>query len=545
MKAEAWKKGSAILAIMTLAGSVAACGNNNNEGTVSPSAESSAGASPGATAAASESASPAEADSYKVTDEPLQLTIHYHQGDSMAFKDDFPVFKKAAELTNVTLKGTAPQTATSSNEVFNLMLASGDLPDIIDGSQINLTRAGMDGALVPLDDLIDENAPHLKQFLEENDWVKKGTVAADGKMYYIPFVMDGEAAVGWFIRKDWLDKLGLAYPTTVQEYHDVLKAFHDDDPNGNGKQDEVPFLSRNKRGAIELVALFGGRTTWYEKDGEAHYGRYEPEYQSAMANLAQWYKEGLIDKEIYTRGDQSREILFGDDRGGSLHDWFGSSASYNDSIKDKVPGFQLMPFAPPADTNGVVKEEFGRQLLQPLGWGISSSNKHPVETIKYFDFWFTDQGKLLGNLGIEGDTYTMVDGKAVYTDKVLKGADPVNKQMWDIGAQLYIGQQMDFQYESQWMNPIARDGSQMYIDGKYILPQFPTLNFNEEEQKVISQKWTAIDTYMLETEQKWVMGAEPVTDETFANYIKTLKSMGMDEVVAAYNSALKRYQSGN
>ncbi|MDF2924607.1 MAG: sugar transporter permease [Paenibacillaceae bacterium] len=524
------RKTMALALAAVMAAAMAGCAKNADNqatGASSPSASQAPAAVSGAQA-------------LYASGKPLELKVHMHYGDIHVFKDEWPVFKKAAELTNVTLKGTAPQNATNSNEVFNLMLVSKDLPDIIQGDKANLLKASGDGALIPLDDLIEKNAPHIKKFFDDNPWVRQGAAAADGKLYYLPFVMDGKAAEGFFIRKDWLDKLGLKEPKTVDEYHQVLKMFLEKDPNGNNKQDEVPYFSRDKKGILDLVQLFGARTGWYEQDGQLRYGKYEAEYKTAMSSLSVWYKEKLIDNEIFTRGDKARDILLGDNVGGSTHDWFGSSSNYNDTLKDKVSGLQFLPIAPPADVNGKVKEESGRELLQPYGWGISSVNKHTVETIKYMDFWYTETGKRLGNVGIEGQQYTMQNGKAVYTDAVLKGKDPVNKQMWDIGAQQYIGLQMDYSYEEQWTNPVAAKGIREYLDNGYILPQVPSLSFNDAEQKILTEKWPAIETYIAEMEQKWIMGAQPV-GSSFDSYVSNLKTMGIDSVIQVYNAAFKRY----
>ncbi|MCR8631614.1 extracellular solute-binding protein [Paenibacillus radicis (ex Xue et al. 2023)] len=487
-------------------------------------------------------ASQSAASGSKVSDKLLELSIHFHDGDNKVFKDDFPVFKKAQEMTNVKLHGTAPPSATNSREVFNMMLASGKLPDIVGGLKLDMNKAALDGALEPLDDLIEKHAPNIKKFLQTNKWAKAGSVASDGKLYFIPYIMEGEASEGWYIRQDWLDKLGMKAPKTVDEYYQTLKAFREKDPNGNGKKDEVPYFGRNNKEAItQLVPLFGVRPEWHVINGKVQYGKYLPEYKDAMVNISKWYKEDLIDKEIYTRGAKAREVLLGDNVGGATHDWFPSSATYNDTLKDKIQGFKFVVMAPVADKNGKVWQEYSRMLLRDKGWGIASTSKNKVEVIKYFDFWFTPEGRRLMNFGIEGVQYDMKDGKPIFKPEVLNGKEPVNKQLWDIGAQLDIGYQMDLSYETQWTNPIANTGIKMYIDNKYFAPQFPSVSFTPKEEKTISEKWPAIDTYIREMQQKWVMGAEAV-EPNYDKYLKRLKEMGMDDIVKIYQDAYERYQ---
>ena len=156
--------------------------------------------------------------------------------------------------------------------------------------------------------------------------------AADGHIYYIPGTL---APIGsgnvpseaFFIRQDWLDKLGLKVPATVDEYYEVLKAFKTQDPNGNGQADEIPYFDR--AGTInDLYQLFAAHADYYINDqGQYVNGRTEDAYKNAVKELAKWYREGLIDPEIFTRGQQAREQLLSSNIGGATHDWISSTTS--------------------------------------------------------------------------------------------------------------------------------------------------------------------------------------------------------------------------
>ncbi|MCS7462700.1 hypothetical protein N0M98_21490 [Paenibacillus doosanensis] len=102
-----------------------------------------------------------------------------------------------------------------------------------------MNRAALDGAMEPLDPPIDEYAPHIKQFLQDNTYAKAGSVARGGKLYYIPYIMEAEASEGRDIRRDWLDKLGLhRCRRRRRNIAGHLKAFRAQDPTGSGKKDE-------------------------------------------------------------------------------------------------------------------------------------------------------------------------------------------------------------------------------------------------------------------------------------------------------------------
>lgn len=475
-------------------------------------------------------------------DGAVEMDIFMHFYGYCVFDDDWDVFKVAAEKTGVTLHGTAVETVSDSAQAFSTMLAEKKLPDIICYMGNELKKNGERGALVPLEDLISEYAPNIQKFFEECPEAKVAATASDGHIYYIPGTlapvdMKNLPSMGFFIRQDWLDKLGLSVPKTVDEYHDVLKAFREKDPNGNGKKDEIPYFDR--KGALEeLFQLFAAHGKEYVKDGVYKLGFLEEEYKNAIQEIAKWYSEDIIDKEIFTRGNQAREQLLSSNLGGSTHDWFSSTASYNEKYPEN--GMNFVPIAPPADINGVVKEDMARSLLHGLGWGISKDNKDPIRTIKYFNWWLSDEATQLHSYGIEGVHYNVVNGEKVFTEEVLKGEGGVPNYLRNIGALVEFGAINDIGAELAGMNELARKGFNMYLDNNYIQPSAPALSYNREEQKVIDAYENNIKTFVSEQQQKWILGTEDV-DATWDRYIETLKSMNVDEYLKALQSAYVRY----
>lgn len=523
-----WKKIVSLFAATTvLAGVLAGCSTGSKD--AGPAQADSA-------AQAQESENP-----YLASEKPLKLTVHMGTKDSGVFKNDWPIFVKAAEMTNVTLEGTLPSTVSDFSETFSIVMASGSLPDIMQALSKDFLQYGPEGAFLPLNDLIDEHAPHLKKFMEDNPDVRSATSDNDGNIWFIPFIADGEAEKGWFIRKDWLEKLGLPEPKTVDELHDVLTAFVTQDPNGNNKKDEVGFFHRNTTIGIEgLMALWNAYPDYRAFDNKVVYGPLEPEYGVAMENMAKWYKEGLIDKEIFTRGSKARDILLADNVGGLTHDFFASTGNYNEQLESKIPGFRFDPMLPPADVNGVVKEPSKRDRAKNYGWGIAHSNPDPVATIKYFDFWFTEEGRRMANFGIEGDTYTMVDGKPIFTDKVLKSDKAPVDVIRQTGAQSNFGFQQDYFYEEQWTLPLATEGINAYKEKNVFMEKYPVLKFTNEEQKEIQKILPKVETYIVETRQQWILGAKPVNHAAF---VKELEKLGARQLVEINQAAYDRYMA--
>src|SRR5690606_14226040 len=147
---------------------------------------------------------PNEEKGSKITDNPLELTIHMHYGNRFAFDDNWSIFKKAAELTNISLKGVTPSTSSNSSEMGNLMLASGNLPDIIHLYFAVADQWGPDGVLIDLKDLVEQHAPNIKKMFDENPQLRGFATNVDGNMYFIPTPAGGTVAKGWTIRQDWL-----------------------------------------------------------------------------------------------------------------------------------------------------------------------------------------------------------------------------------------------------------------------------------------------------------------------------------------------------
>ena len=493
-------------------------------------------------------ATAASADgAYKVTDKPLTLDIHFHT-KKYVYNNEWLVEKEAARLTNVSLNNVASMATTKSDEAFNLLIASGDLPDIVGGSAIkeNVNRYGPEGAFIGMNDLIDKYAPNIKAFFDKNPDIRSSIQAADGEIYYIPYLPDGKFGRGYFIRTDWLDNLGLKVPETVDELHDVLVAFRDNDPNKNGKKDEIPLFMRNWEEMVRMVTLWDGRMSgsdqfhdFYVKEGKLSHGYTEDAYRVGIRNLAKWYQEGLIDKEVFTRGSRSREYLLSNDLGGMTHDWFASTSGYNVTLKDKVPGFKFEAFVPPAGISGKRVEEHRRAKVKVEGWAMSFKNEHPVETMKYFDFYFTEEGRRLANFGKEGVHYDMIDGKPIFKDSVLNGDAPLNTVMWQNGAQIPRGFHQDYSYEAQWSNEFAMAGIAKYEAGDYLVEPFLGVALNAKEKAVFDKSWATILDYMLEKQQSWILGSADV-DADWADYTAQLDRMGYPKVLKVMQEAYTR-----
>ena len=478
-----------------------------------------------------------------ITEEPTEISVLIQSSGEQKYEEK-DTWKEAARLTNVTAKQSTAKNVSTIQEAFSLMMSTGELSDLvyyIDRTDIN--KYGQEGAFAPLNDLIDEYAPNYKKYLDEHPEVKKAITTDDGQIYGLMVAGpdDVKAAQGWEIRKDWLDKLGLEIPKTVDELHDVLKAFIDNDANGNGKKDEIPFFSRlsSNESFEPLIALWGARKGLYlGEDKKIHFGPAEKEYQNAYSNVAKWYSEGIIDKEIFSRGGKARNELFGQDVGGCTHDWFFSTCQFNDLMKSKNPDFKLVTFLPPAGKEVKVRDSINTGLVAAIS---AQSDKKEI-ALRWFDFWFGETGSRLINYGFEGKQYDMVDGVPTFKESMFEGDSTVLSQLYSLGAQQGPLFAQDFNYEKQCLNDEGLKGIEDYEASGLLAvdEEMPILNFSAEEQKELASLMTDINTYVSEHTQKWILGVEDC-NTAFDGYLNGLKDMGLDRMLEIQQAAYERY----
>lgn len=467
--------------------------------------------------------------------------------NAKALDPSWPVFKEAEKLTGIKLENVASQNQTDELQSFNLMIASTPLPDLIGfGNLTRLEELGLQGGVIPLEELIEEHAPNIKKFFEENPRYKKDATAVDGHIYAIPNYYDYynlKTSMGYFIRKDWLKKLNLKEPTTIDELYNVLKAFKEKDPNENGKNDEVPFFARGATSEVimqALIDMFKTNLYWIDVNGSAVYGPSTTEFKQAMITLSKWYKEGLIDKEIFTRGMKARDYMLTNNLGGMTSDWIASTSSYNESLTDKIKGFDFGIVLPPI-VNGNNKTFYNRGTNEGA-ISISKDAKDPVKLIKWLDFWYTEEGRRLWNFGIENEDYVMKDGNPVFTDKVLKNKDAKTplQVLREQGAQYRLGAFQDHRYELGWASEEAKKNINIYMEADVITESMPSLKFTPDELSQVVKINSDMLQFVLEKSQEWILGTSDVNKD-WDMYINRLNEIGMKKLEKIETEALHRY----
>lgn len=459
------------------------------------------------------------------------------------YSPELPIWKEAENRTGIRLVNTVADSVTNEAAAFGSMLISKKRPDIVLSGTQSLKSMALSGGLIALDEYMDTYAPNLKAFFEACPLAKEAATAEDGHIYFVPgtttdLSRPNTPSTGFFIRTDWLRKLKLNPPETIDQLHDVLLAFKTQDPNGNGKADEVPYFCRDKN-ISGLLNLFCTSNGYIEKDGSVVFGPAQENYKNAIKTLAEWYKEGLIDSEIYTRVS-AREQLLSRNLGGCTSDWFSSTAKFNESYSNVTENFSFEPILPPKNIEGEVTWPETRGILHGRGWGISTdcAKEDIIDAVKYLDFWMSDEGCKLMAYGVYGISYTEgEDGSIIWSKEASEYPDGIPNYRRYIGF-VETGTVGSIEAEKAGMNSIALEGYNMYekIVSNKIISNLP---YNDEEQRTEDAIGESIRSYANEMQKKWIMGSGDVESE-WDGYISKLNSMGLEELNKINRDAYER-----
>jgi len=255
---------------------------------------------------------------------------------------------------DVTFAWVVP--SDSYSDKLNLSIASGDIPDVMTVDAIQMQQLTEAGA-------IEDLTPYVEKYANADilaNWEQTGGVALqaatiDGKIMGIPNVQpQADAPIMVWVRQDWLDKLGLAAPETVDDVEAIAKAFIEQDPDGNGAADTIGLtgttnpvqVPSNLHGFDAIFNAYGAFPELFYRnaDGEIVYGSIQPETKEALTRLAAMYQAGIIDPEFATKdGDKANEIVVGGRGGIMMGPWWISWWPLADSVNND-PNADWQPF---------------------------------------------------------------------------------------------------------------------------------------------------------------------------------------------------------
>lgn len=522
---------------------LSACGGNAPE--TAPSSKPGDGAS----------AAPQSPDKKEVG-YPASLTywatLNANVSATLKSYGEVAAYKELEKKTGTKVEFQHP-TAGQEKDQLNLMLASGKLPDVIEYSWATVNKGAdaliKDKSIIRLNELIEQHAPNLTKLLKEHPEYRKMITTDEGNIYAFPFIRGDDYLLtygGITLRTDWLEKLNLPMPQTIDDYYNVYKAFKTGDPNGNGKPDEIPLLVNFNSGSNGYYFLYawGISDGFYQENGKIKFGAIEPSFKEFVTVMNKWFKEGLIDKDYAATDPKLQDSKVTNSQLGSVPVLVGSGVGrYMDLMREKDPKFKLTGSPYPVLKAGD-KPELGQKEapFSGIGAAITASAKNPEAIVKWLDYKYGQEGHMLFNFGIEGESYAMADGYPKYTDKILKNPDklPIAQAMGQYILAMGNGPFVqDRRYMEQYAGlPEQQNAIKTWMNAKNE-KWLPVLTQTAEESTKFNSIMNDVNTYFNETINKFVMGIEPL--DNFDKFVGTLKSMGIEEAIKLRQAALDRY----
>ncbi|TCP25984.1 putative aldouronate transport system substrate-binding protein [Scopulibacillus darangshiensis] len=484
---------------------------------------------------------------YPIVDKKVTMTMFGPNVGLTQWKD-MQFFKTMEKKTNVHFKFKTPP-SESLDTKKNLTFASGDLPDVFYGASLTQeeqVKYGSQGILIPLEDLIKDYAPHIQKMLDEHPDIKKAITTDDGHIYALPYV---NQALPWARGPMWyngkfLKNLGVKeLPKTTEELYDLLKRFKTEDPNKNGKADEIPLTGFKIEDIRQwFLGAFGVADPKVELvDGKVKYGAIQPGYKDYLVYMHKLWKEGLLDHETFSQTAEQKQAKGHDNRLGLFADWFPHFTLGGSDSSTKNP--MMVPVKGPNVDKPIIPISSGISGGQ---FAITNKNDHPAAAIRWADYSYSKEGSNFLHYGKEGDFWkwgnkdknirTHVDPpKGFESGEEYRGTltpdygIPVptwtrteDEKGWDDPFTQFIYKQTDEKIRPYGQVP------------------FPPVFLKKNESSEISRISSDLDTYWQQMEAKFITGQKPISD--WDKYVKTIKKMDVDKLVDIYSKAYKRYQ---
>lgn len=469
--------------------------------------------------------------------------------------NDFEYMQKLEELTGVHVETTEVNFFTAS-EQYNVLLASGDYPDLIKNLgtyySTGLSGALSDDIIMDLTDDLSAYAPNYDYLIHSND-AETPYYLTDGKV--LQFMGTYDSFInnqGLVLRKDWLEECGLDVPETYNELHDVLKAFKDKYNCSSAiymnNNCTITTLTEGYNVATYNVSGSGGAggsgssLPYYVEDGVVKCSFIEDGYRDYLTMIHDWYEEGLMDSDFVSiEYDPFSSYLSGQITSDQMGVWCTSGEGIDNYT---VP---VVCMASPVQNKGD-KQHMTEMTLAPAdditAISVSSACEDPDIAMAWLDYWFSEDGIAFYNFGLEGTDYTLDESSTP------KFTDAVVNNEFGLSASNYMRCRCAFgtmpslmlRYRSAYLNSDlvneAWDVWTSNLDGTMAISSNVTMTTEQKEAE--TYKATDIMTYANQMISQFCNGDADI-DTQWDTFVSQLKDMGIEECIeleqAAYDAA--------
>ncbi|UQZ82452.1 Lipoprotein LipO precursor [Paenibacillus konkukensis] len=464
------------------------------------------------------------------------------------------------EKTNIKVEWQFA-TPQERQEKLNLVLAANDLPDVIVGFGVSPAQQmvyGQQGIFLPLNKLIDQFGVETKQIFEKYPEIKQATTAPDGQIYSLSTIDRNPHTMlpqKMWINTEWLKKLNLEMPKTTDDFEKVLKAFKEQDPNGNGKADEIPMIGgvQDKLTGVDSFLLnsfilndYNANQLIFGDKGEIDVNFNKPAYKQGLQYLNKLYAQGLIAPESFTMNNDQMKALVenGDERVGVISS--STPQAFSNIAGTRWLHYKTVP--PLQGPDGLRQSPYRYYGFNGGGLLITKAAKNPELAFRWADALFNQEIGMAANIGPEGvgwrktaNNETGLNGKPAAWIRLIAFGTQQNNS-WMQTTPYHFSREM-FEGLAAGPNEIPRvlyeETQKNYEPYKSKQEQtVPPIFFDDLQSSELSDLEKTIKDYVKEMTTRFIIGDVSV-DKEWDTYVKTLDSMNLARYIQIYNEGYK------
>ncbi|WP_390409149.1 hypothetical protein [Lacticaseibacillus jixiensis] len=457
-----------------------------------------------------------------------------------------PFHTGLAKASGIKVDWQFPSEGTDWAQAYNLMMSEKTKPDIIHYTLRSEAEAYIkDGTIYDLTKLLPKKAPNYWKFLKSHPEFDKAVKTDSGKYFGFGFFREDPSQgifIGPQIRQDWLDADGLKSPTNIKEWEAVLKDFKE--------KHHATMAWVNDKMDPGLAGAFGAYATalpsWYiDKDGKTvKFAQAQPEWRNYMAWLHKMYQKGYIDPDVVTMDDAALETKVSNDKVGIAFTYGSRLTIFNDNAKKagSKANWQPVMYANQADGKKSASIYANGQVASDA-WVVTTSakGKELDKALKWLDYAYSKEGNLYWNMGTKGVSYTMKDGKPVYTDKVLKAKIGISeaRKLYTGNTGSGLGMQdvsatatnaSSIKTGDVWFN-----NNKAAADARLNQP----ISMTSAESKEFATISNTLNTYVTENAYNFITGDKPISE--YDDFVKELNKQGLKKLEKIRQAAFDRY----
>lgn len=482
-------------------------------------------------------------DTYPIqTDETLTIWVNAKPDPAYLTHEDTPIHKELTKRTGIKTKWVFP--SGDPVEAFNLLIASGEYPDIIVHTWLNGAYNPADAirekVIYPTDEIIKAYAPNYQAHLDAEPERVNYLKTEDGQLFGFSGIAprDGDPFIGPMVRADLMEKLNIKTPETIEDWTEMLRTF-----KKNGIETPLTYegkLMTDARYSPFIFGAFNTACTYYVEDGKVKYGPMEDSFKEALKVMKDWYAEGLLDKEFISIDDTTVGNKMLDGRAAITHYFLSRIQSWGQASAESGNNYTYKALPYPTPTRGK-RAEFGHMpeaysIAGPYVFATITTHCKNVElAARYLDYAYTEEGAMLCNFGIEGTTYTMESGELDLLEPFKTNFDKLNPyfRQWCTVSDERFG-------KLRYTNPAQAEAQQLWKTDM-VEHTMPTITPNQQEADELNKLLTNIDDYVNEQVLRFITGSADLAK--YDDFTAELKRLGVERVIEIKQNQLDRFNS--